>query len=157
MLMKVGLRGLAWAALLALPSAAHASEMEGPGRFCGYSPIIDMQPGERVVVLAGGMHGGTFRWSGDFGTLEVHGIGWASKPRGKVAVRRNAKGHVRFAQRPVDGEYVVALWNGAAGAAYFRSQRPFTAAQLAAIDRVDLFEEGQEPEGCQLRTIFSWE
>jgi hypothetical protein len=142
---------------LAIPSAGHASELAGPARFCGYSPIIDLLPGEHVETLTGGMHGGTFRWTGNFGSLTVSGIGWASKPKGAIALERNAKGHVRFAQRKSDGNYVVAIWNRVHGAAYFSSPKPLTPAQLTAIDRVDLFNEGENPEGCELRAIFSWE
>ena len=61
-------------------SKANAGELVGPGRFCGYSPIIDLQAGEKVVTLQGGIHGGSFLWEGPFGKLEVHGIGWASPP-----------------------------------------------------------------------------
>ena len=144
-------------AVLAVPPNAAAADWAGPGRFCGYSPIIDMVKGERIRTLVGGIHGGTFRWSGSFGTLEVHGIGWASKPPGRALPRRTAKGHIRFAERRKDGLHVVAIWNGEHGADYFQSPQPLTRAQLAAIDRVDLFDEGEEPEGCDYRTIFSWE
>ena len=150
-----GLFGCVAAGLLVTPVAA--GELRGPARFCGFSPIIDLLPGEHVEELSGGIHGGTFRWTGDFGSLEVNGIGWGSRPKGSVALKRNARGQVRFAERRVNGEYIVAIWNGAHGAAYFSSHRPITELQLAAIDRVDLFEEGQKPEGCNLRTIFSWE
>ncbi|WP_213980882.1 hypothetical protein [Sphingomonas sp. dw_22] len=139
------------------PGRGSAGELNGPGRFCGYAPIIDLVAGERVVTLQGGIHGGTFRWEGAFGMLDVHGIGWASKPPGRIVARRAGKGPVRFGQRRVDGKYMVAIWNGRHGAAYFQSPRALTRAQLAAIDRVDLFEEGEEPQGCKLRTIFSWE
>ena len=148
--------GCAIAALLVSP-AASANELKGPARFCGYSPIIDLLPGERIETLGGGIHGGTFRWTGDFGSLHVNGIGWASKPKGKVVLRRNGMGHARFAQQRIEGEYVVAVWNGSHGAAYFSSADPITKPQLSAIDRVDLFNEGEDPTGCQLRTIFSWE
>ena len=148
--------GCVVAAMFAAPSVS-AGELSGPSRFCGYSPIIDLLPDERIETLTGGIHGGTFRWTGDFGSLEVSGIGWASTPKGEVALKSSATGHVRFAQRRVDGKYMVAIWNGSHGAAYFSSPVPITKAQLAAIDRVDLFEEGQEPEGCNLKTIFSWE
>jgi hypothetical protein len=53
--------------------------------------------------------------------------------------------------------YSIAIWNGAQGAAYFESPRPITREQLHAIDRVVLFQEGQTPSGCKLRTVFSWE
>lgn len=145
------------ACIAASLSAAQASELKGPARFCGYSPIIDLLPGERIETLSGGIHAGSFRWTGDFGSLDVDGIGWGSKPEGRVASKRNARGHVRFAERRVDGRHVVAIWNGAHGAAHFSSAKPITETQLAAIDRVGLFEEGQTPEGCNLRTIFSWE
>ena len=157
MLTKVSILPWIAAFALAIPSAGHAEGLEGPARFCGYSPIIDLLSGERIVTLGGGIHGGTFRWAGNFGSLEVSGSGWSRKPKGQVAVRRNATGHIRFAQRRVDGEYVVAIWNGSHGTAQFSSDTPLTNAQLAAIDRVDLFDEGQEPEGCKLRTVFSWE
>ena len=70
---------------------------------------------------------------------------------------RTSKGHVRFKQRFEDGKYEVAIWNERQGAAYFISTEPFTARDWAAIDRVDLFQEGENPERCDLRTIFSWE
>jgi hypothetical protein len=150
--------GLAAGVVIGLSAApAAGSELNGPARFCGYAPIIDLLPGERVETLGGGVHGGTFRWTGDFGSLEVSGSGWSTKPKGQVAAHRNAKGHIRFAQRRVDGEYVVAIWNRSHGTAHFRSGTPLTNAQLEAVDRVDLFDEGQEPEGCKLRTVFSWE
>ena len=140
-----------------LASTAQAAELEGPARFCGYSPIIDLLAGERITTLEGGIHGGSFRWDGPFGSLEVHGIGWASRPPGRIAVRERGDRPARFAQRRVDGEYVVAIWNGANGAAYFRSASPITRSQMRAIGRVTLFEEGQTPTGCDLRTAFSWE
>ncbi|WP_120217563.1 MULTISPECIES: hypothetical protein [unclassified Sphingopyxis] len=145
------------AAAISCDAPAIAAELDGPARFCGYSPIIDLLPGERVETLTGGIHGGSFRWSGDFGSLVVHGNGWASKPKGAVALKRNAKGHVRYASRKSGGEYGVAIWNRRHGAAYFSSPKPLTDAQLTAIDRVDLFNEGEDPDGCDLRTIFSWE
>ncbi|NNC71718.1 MAG: hypothetical protein HKN78_02465 [Sphingomonadaceae bacterium] len=137
-------------------AAASAADLEGPARFCGYSPIIDLLPGEQVVTTGGGIHGGTFRWSGEFGELDVSGIGWASRPPGEAARVRTSHNHVRFRQRQQDGRYVVAIWNGEHGAAYFRSVSPLGDEQLAAIDRVDLYNEGEEPEGCDLRTIFAW-
>lgn len=155
MMWRLGLVGCAVAVLSAAPAAA--GELDGPARYCGYSPIIDLLPGERVETLAGGIHGGSFRWTGDFGSLSVYGIGWATKPKGAVALKRNAKGHVRYAPRKRGGEYAVAIWNRAHGAAYFSSPMPLTKAQLTAIDRVDLFNEGEDPNGCDLRTIFSWE
>ena len=47
--------------------------------------------------------------------------------------------------------------NGAHAVAYFRSPTPLRPSQRAAIKRVRLFEEGQEPTGCKLRTTFVWE
>ena len=140
-----------------LASSAQAAELEGPARFCGYSPIIDLLAGERITTLEGGIHSGTFRWDGPFGSLEVHGIGWASRPPGQIVEPKRGERPARFAQRRVAGEYVVAIWNGANGAAYFRSPRPITRSQMRAIERVTLFEEGQTPMGCNLRTMFSWE
>lgn len=149
-----GLIGLAFSAL----DPAIASDLDGPGRFCGYSPIIDLRPGESVTTLQGGIHAGSFRWDGAFGSLEVHGIGWAARPKGRM-VRRPSDGQsARFHQKIVeDGGYQIAIWNGAQAAAYFRSPKPFTQQQIAAIDRVMLYQEGQEPAGCKLRTIFSWD
>lgn len=142
--------------ILAATPPAIAGDLEGPGRFCGYSPIIDLVKGERVVTLEGGIHGGTFRWEGAFGSLDVYGLGWGMRPGGKVA-KRTGKGHLRFAQRFEDGRYSVALWNREYGVARFSSRKPLTRAHIAAIDRVDLFNEGEEPKGCDLRTIVSWE
>ena len=136
---------------------AKAGELAGPGRFCGYAPIIDLVAGERVTTLQGGIHGGSFRWEGDFGSLEVHGIGWASRPHGSIVKAAAGAKPARFAPRRVKEGYEIAIWNGAHGAAYFKSRNPFTAPQLRAIDRVLLFEEGQAPSGCDLRTIFSWD
>ena len=144
--------------VLATSTPTLAGELEGPGRFCGYSPIIDLEPGERVVTLRGGIHGGSFRWEGAFGVMEVSGIGWASRPLGRIVQRRSRTAPARFAQsRDQDGDYVIAIWNGAQGAAYFHSETPFTRAQIAAIGRVKLFQEGETPEGCGLRTIFDWD
>lgn len=142
---------------LSLAQVTSAGELKGPGRFCGYSPIIDLLPGERVTTLVGGIHGGSFLWEGRFGSLEVNGIGLASRPPGKLLAGKTSKGHVRFKQRFESGEYVVAIWNERQGAAYFSSAVPITARDWAAIDRVDLFQEGEDPEHCNLRTIFSWE
>ncbi|HEX7877163.1 MAG TPA: hypothetical protein VF489_11335 [Sphingobium sp.] len=135
----------------------NASDIVGPGRFCGYSPIIDLRDGETVTTFEGGMHGGRFRWEGVFGTLEVYGIGWAGRPKGRIVKARSSNNPARFAQKRVEGLYQIVIWNGAHGAAYFTSPEPFTPQQLDAIDRVKLFEEGQLPSNCKLRTIFSWE
>lgn len=151
------LRGSLAILSLLVPVAAHAGELDGPARFCGYSPIIDLRAGERVVTLRGGIHSGTFRWSGPWGALTVRGIGWASRPSGRAVALPTATGQVRFGQRRTKDGYSVAIWNGRQGAAYFDSPVRLTAAQLAAIDRVDLFQEGETPQDCALRTIFSWE
>ncbi|MDO7833805.1 hypothetical protein Q4610_01985 [Sphingobium sp. HBC34] len=143
--------------LVLVANPAEAGDIVGPGRFCGYSPIIDLRDGEKVTTLEGGMHGGSFRWEGAFGTLEVHGTGWASRPKGRIVKARSSNGPVRFAQRRAEGLYQIAIWNGEHGAAYFTSPNPFIPSQLDAIDRVELFEEGQSPSNCKLRTIFSWE
>lgn len=138
-------------------SPADGAELKGPGRFCGFSPIIDLNAGERIVTLEGGIHSGRFRWEGAFGTLEVDGIGWAAEPRGRKMKARTTGGHIRFAQKKVGSSYEVAIWNGRQGAAYFQSARPLTTAQLTAIDRVILFQEGEDPGRCNLKTIFSWD
>ncbi|MGH7027739.1 hypothetical protein [Brevundimonas sp.] len=146
--------------VLAISGAAFSStvhELEGPARFCGYSPIIDLLPGEKVTTLEGGIHAGSFRWEGAFGSLNVAGIGWASRPPGRIVVAQSGARPARFAQRRVDDRYVVAVWNGANGAAYFSSPSPLTPQQISAIGRVTLFEEGQVPLGCDLRTAFSWD
>ena len=139
-------------------SIANAGELQGPARFCGFSPIIDLKEGEAVTVLRGGIHSGTFLWSGSFGALEVTGNGWSSKPRGRMRYKATSKGHAIIAERHIKDEYVVAIWNRANGAAYFSSKQRLTKEQLAAIDRVDLFDENDpEPLGCKLRTVFVWE
>lgn len=149
---------LAAAALMLLPGQDDAPPVwAGPGRFCGYSPIIDLVEGETIEPLEGGIHSGSFRWTGAFGTLEVSGVGWAGKPPGAALADKTGKGWTRFAEQGVKGHYQVAIWNGRQGAAYFKSPTRLTRAQLAAIDRVDLFQEGDEPEGCKYRTIFVWE
>lgn len=149
--------GLALLAFLAAPQDAPHKPWAGPGRFCGFSPIIDLREGETIEPLTGGIHSGTFRWTGSFGTLEVRGIQWASKPPGHMLGRRTAAGMRVFAGRVKDGAHVVAIWNGQNGAAYFQSPRALTPAQIEAIGRVTLFNEGEEPEGCKYRTVFSWE
>ena len=138
-------------------AGAKAGEIAGPGRFCGYASIIDLISGEKVTTLRGGIHGGSFRWDGKFGSLEVLGIGSASRPEGSVVRSGSGTEPQRFAQRRDGKQFSVAIWNGANGAAYFNSKKPLTKAQLAAIDRVILFEEGQTPSDCDLRTVFSWE
>ncbi|ACL95097.1 hypothetical protein EIB18_08345 [Caulobacter vibrioides] len=153
------MRELVTAAVLAtaLPFLAEAGELDGPGRFCGYSPIIDLLPGERITTLDGGIHSGSFRWEGAFGSLDVRGIGWANPPKGRVVEAQTGAKPARFAQRRTSKRYEVAIWNGGHGVAYFSSAKPLSADQLKAIGRVQLFEEGQDPSGCKLRTSFSWE
>jgi len=136
---------------------ANAAEIVGPGRFCGYSPIIDLIDGEKVTTLEGGIHGGSFRWEGAFGSLDVYGIGWAGRPKGRIVKARSSNNPARFSQKRTKGSYQIAIWNGTNGAAYFTSPEPFTQLQLDAIDRVELFEEGQSPSNFKLRTVFSWE
>jgi hypothetical protein len=142
---------------LLVSSGAKAGELAGPGRFCGYAPIIDLLAGEKVTTLEGGIHGGSFRWEGAFGSLDVHGIGWARRPGGRIVKTVSVNKPGRFAQRRVKNGYSIAIWNGGQGAAYFNSKEPFTRAQLHAIDRVALFQEGQTPSDCELRTVFSWQ
>jgi hypothetical protein len=148
---------LAAFAAAAITGPVSAGELTGPARFCGYSPIIDLLESERVTTLQGGIHGGSFRWEGAFGALEVHGIGWASRPKGRIVSELTAFRPARFAQRRSRGRYVIAIWNGRHGAAYFMSENRFTKQQIEAIGRVRLFEEGETPEGCNLRSVFSWE
>jgi len=144
------------AAVGAPPAPVSAGELAGPARFCGYSPIIDLLDGESVTTLQGGIHGGSFRWDGAFGSLEVYGIGWAGRPKGRIVSEQSDLKPARFAQRRTNGHYKIAIWNGRHGAAYFTSDSRFSLEKIAAIDRVRLFEESETPEGCKLRTVFSW-
>lgn len=153
------MRSLVIAAVLALSLSApsEAANLAGPGRFCGYAPIIDLLPGERITTLDGGIHGGSFRWDGAFGSLEVYGIGWASRPKGRLpGTASNAKPAMSRERRTDEG-YTIAIWNGSHGAAYFRSASRLTAPQVEAIRRVTLFEEGETPTDCDLRTMFAWD
>lgn len=134
-------------------NVAGASELKGPGRFCGYSPIIDLVKGERIIALDGGIHSGRFRWEGAFGTLEVRGNGWASPPGG-LTMKPTAKG---FAQFRATEPNTVGIWDGEHAVAYFSAPAGLTAAHLAAIDRVDLFGEGEDPGKCNFRMLFSWD
>ena len=143
-----------WFSVLA--TSASASVLNGPARFCGYSPIIDLQSGETISTLEGGIHGGSFEWKGAFGSMVVHGIGWASRPQGRLLIAPSDGTTGRFAERKRDGKYTIAIWNGRQGAAIFESDVRFTQQQRAAIDRVRLFQEGEEPTDCSLRTVFDW-
>lgn len=149
----------ALAAVLALfaGAPAAASELRGPGRFCGYSAIIDLAADERVVTLQGSIHSGSFRWEGAWGGMTVSDSELASPGNGKIAVERTAGGATRVAERRDGTRHVVAIGNGRSAAAWFSSDKPFTAAQLSAIDHVRLFGDGQAPDGCNLRTVFVWE
>ncbi len=142
-------------ALTALVAAvpAEASTLEGPGRFCGFGPVVDLEAGERVTPIQNGVHSGTFRWEGRFGTLLVRGTGWASPLKAETD-GVTAKGHLRLRERHDRDGYVVAIWNRRHAVAYATSDRPLTTEQRAAIDRIDLFDEGEEPTGCKLRTVF---
>jgi len=144
-------------AALVLAGRSEAADITGPGRFCGYAPIIDLIPGETVTLLEGGIHGGSFLWEGAFGSLKVYGIGWASPPEKELTGPASNAKPAMSKQRRVRGAYEIAIWNGAHGAAYFTSTTPFTTRQTEAIRRVTLFEEGETPSGCKLRTMFSWE
>lgn len=148
---------VAFAALCCVAFPVHpadASEIVGPARFCGYAPVIDLLPGEKVTTLAGGIHYDSFRWDGEFGSLEVAGSGWAPRPSGRMIRAPENATPARFAPQRHGGRYTIAIWNGSHDIAYFTSVKPFSALQIAAIDRVKLFEEGQEPAGCDLRTVF---
>ncbi|MEO0907966.1 MAG: hypothetical protein AAFY07_10610 [Pseudomonadota bacterium] len=146
---------LSWVCLAAM--SKDTPDLEGSARFCGYSPIIDLQPGETVTLLHLGIHGGSFRWDGAFGSMVVRGIGWASRPKGRLVVEPSGDKPARFAEQMQGGKYTVAIWNGRQGAAYFESDTRFTDLQRAAIERVRLFQEGEDPSGCDLRTMFVWE
>ena len=103
------------AALLASFLAAQpdgADGLIGPARFCGYSPIIDLRVGERIVTFSGAMHSGGFRWHGAFGALDVEGIGWASRPRGAMQSRPTSRGHARFAN---EGKRADMWWQSGTG------------------------------------------
>ncbi|MBL8771076.1 MAG: hypothetical protein JNK30_06800 [Phenylobacterium sp.] len=139
--------------IAAIAAPAAAAELAGPARFCGYAPIIDLLPGERVVDLASGIHAGHFRWEGAFGALEVAGIGWARRPKGRIVTPVQDGRPAVVAQRRTRDGYVIAIWNGAQGVAYFTSPRPFTRAQREAIRRVTLYEEGDTPPACDLRMV----
>ncbi|MEN2711761.1 hypothetical protein ACQKOH_01085 [Sphingomonas sp. NPDC092331] len=144
--------------LLALAGSGQHGVVDGPGRFCGYGPVIDLRAGERIKLGQGGIHSGRFRWKGAFGSLDVTGIQWGSPPSGEGRKQPTAAGQTLFEAWREGGRHVVAIWNGSHGVAYFRSSRRFTPAQLAAIERVSLFDEaGPAPEGCKLRTVFVWE
>lgn len=150
------LQALALISALLVSTTAQAADLEGPGRFCGYGPIVDLLPGESVTTLTGGIHGGSFRWDGAFGSLEVYGTGWGRPPTGRIVQPKSGDRPARFVQRRQEGKYTIAVWNGETGVARFYSKRPFTARQLKAIGRVTLFNEGEKPTGCDLRTVFSW-
>lgn len=157
MKMRPGYLYLAAIVGAAVTYPARAGELIGPGRFCGYSPIVDLLAGEKVTTLEGGIHAGTFRWQGRFGTLYVTGMGWASRPAGRMIRTADGTRPAIFAPHRVPNGYQIAIWNRRQGAAYFNSFRPFTAAQRRAIERVTLFQEGEDPTGCKLRTVFSWD
>jgi hypothetical protein len=144
--------------LLTSTTTAYAAQFEGPGRFCGNSAIIDLRAGEAIEPHSGGIHSGRFSWSGDFGTLEVQNIGWASRPEGRAQRQPTPTGQTRFAERQRGGKHSVAIWNRVYGAAYFSSDVPLTEDQLAAIERVYLIDESMDnPQGCRFRTVFSFE
>lgn len=146
------------ALFLALAGSGQRGGVDGPGRFYGYGPIIELRAGEHIKPRQGGIHSGSFRWKGAFGTLEVQGIQWGGPPEREARKQPTAAGQTLFeAWREGEG-YVAAIWNGRNGVAYFRSSTRFTPAQMAAIERVSLFDEnGPEPQGCKLRTVFVWE
>ena len=137
-------------------TSVKSSVLEGPATFCGYSPIIDLQMGETVTTLEGGIHQGSFRWDGAFGSLVVRGEGWTTRPNGRLVVAPSGEKPGRFAERKREGQHTIAIWNGRQGAAYFETRSRFTDQQLEAIERVRLFQDGEEPSHCDLRTEFAW-
>lgn len=141
---------------LAIATHSYGADISGPGRFCGYAPIIDLRSGEDITVLQSGIHAGSFRWKGAFGSLDVWGSGWAQPPAGAVAAAAIGDAPMRFKPTRMGTVYRIAIWNGLHGVAYFSSARPLTAPQVEAIKRVRLFEEGEAPSDCDLRTVFSW-
>ena len=137
--------------------SAKASHFTGPGRFCGYSAIIDLNEDESIETMSGGIHAGGFLWKGKFGVLEVLNIGWASKPPGVKKTNLTSTGQTIFLENWDDGKFQIAIWNRRNGSAYFRSPDEFSDEQMGAIDRVYLFDETEsEPKGCKYRTVFSW-
>ena len=148
------------AVALALGADASAAEtddysFEGPGRFCSHSAIIDLRPGETISDMAGGIHGASFAWSGEFGRFDIDAIGWAS-PTSSVVVNIRPDGVRELATRRSAGHYQTTLWNGRQGVVSFATDRRPTAAQKAAMRRVSLFQEGEEPSDCKYRMAFSW-
>jgi len=138
-----------FAVALAPPLAA--AELHGPGRYCGYSPIIDLLPGEMITTLEDGLERGSFRWQGAFGSLEVRGDSWAEKPKGRIVTPGASSAPTRFAQRRAAGGYSIAIWNGSHSVAVFMSRSPFTAKQIEAIGRVRLRDIAEtSPVGCDL-------
>jgi hypothetical protein len=131
---------------------------EGPGKFCAYAAIIELSDTENITAHMVGIHSARFTWQGSFGELDVRAIGWASEPKGRLAVQKTSLGHMMFAERRVEQGYEVAIWNGDHGAVYFRSPKRFTADQMNVIDQVDLFDEAKpKPEGCKYRMLFAWD
>jgi hypothetical protein len=148
------------AIFLALGADASASEpndysFEGPGRFCGYSAIIDLRQGETISNMEGGIHGASFAWSGAFGRFDIRANGWAAPPSSSVVMVR-PDGVRELATRRSKGHYQTTLWNGRQGVVSFTTDRRPTAAQMAAMRRVSLFQEGEEPSECRYRMTFSW-
>ncbi|MFM1977479.1 MAG: hypothetical protein RL145_2325 [Pseudomonadota bacterium] len=140
-----------------LTTPARATEVTGPARFCGYSTIIDLEAGEKVRIVDAGIHAGRFLWLGSFGALEVRNIGWAKRPAGRIVRKSTQAKPARFQQTKSRDVYSVALWNGRQGVAYITSSTRFTTNQIEAIDRVKLYQEGEPPQNCTMRTVFIWE
>lgn len=143
--------------LLFFPAqSAWAGEISDSGRFCGYSVIIDLQDGETISTIDGGIHSGTFNWKGSFGELLVMNSE-ISSPDDAPLLKHNSFGHGIYDLGLVEAEYTLAIWNGKSAAAFFYSDTPYTQEQIEAIERVDLFDETiGRPENCNLSTVFHW-
>lgn len=141
---------LALYALAASPALADEHEptpFTGPGKFCGYATIIQLQDGETISPGEGGIHGGNFVWEGEFGRLEVVEIGWA-KPRGSTMQTRTAAGMLQIAESTERFDFVRTIWNGEYGVATFTSSARLLGHHIDAIGRVTLFNEGERPQDC---------
>ncbi|WCM27836.1 hypothetical protein NDN01_02590 [Sphingomonas sp. QA11] len=131
----------------------------GPGRFCGYASVIDLQPGEQIIAGEGGVHGASYIWSGPFGAIVVDEINWASRPKHVVRSISKEGGIEIFQLRGGGSKPLYVVSDGGHLVAYLSSSMfRKNKSDLKYIRRIGLSDHaGDKGTGCKYRMLFSWE
>ena len=153
------LAGPLQAASVVEPEETAPEPWAGPGRFCGYVSVVDLQPGEQIVADAVGIHTASYVWSGPFGAITVRENNWAARPKNIVRRISKENGAEVFELRGGKSERRYVILGGDHLAAYLSSPMfGKSKADLGYIRRIILSDHaGAKGTDCKYRTYFSWE